>query len=209
MIQIFDKTAICDRDNLVKIFVGSHHIHTLEKKCFFQKLDYYAMSKVFSTDGRRLYFVNNQDRSQLISVDMAQTAYPEKIIDSGLLNVFQTVYDSERNLLASLDEHSGEVSYLDGTNFELKEKVSLPDSAVYRTIDVHNGLTIVNSILKESEVTTSIVSFIGKDFSLKSQWRKLFAGSHLGLYFHKIKIISVEPSGLPVIGMISHHFHSP
>lgn len=140
---------------------------------------------------------------------MAQTAYPEKIIDSGLLNVFQTVYDSERNLLASLDEHSGEVSYLDGTNFELKEKVSLPDSAVYRTIDVHNGLTIVNSILKESEVTTSIVSFIGKDFSLKSQWRKQFAGSHLGLYFHKIKIVSVEPSGLPVIGMISHHFHSP
>lgn len=220
VLQVADKTLICDRDHNVKVFIGSVKVHELRHKCFYQSspdssaMDYYAMSKVFSRASDKVYFISNENRGKVVQVDLGAEGYPETYITFPQIDLFQVVFNSH-NLLVGIGEVSGVLAFYDVNRRLIEKTLDLsrgtcgsPDYT-YRSLDSNRGITIVNGIKNDVTETENVQTLIDRDFQILSTNKITFEGGNLGKYIHKMKIVFLEETGLPVIGMISHHHEDP
>ena len=204
IVQHGDKAIICDRQNSVKIFVGGIKVHEAQSPCFFQRLDYYAMSKVLSVANNKLYYIHNDNRGRVVEIDLSVEGYPETLLAFPQRDLFQVVYNDHIQLVG-VGEESGLVSFYNLNRRAVVENVQLETGYLYRTIDSKRGITIVNGVRNSVYNTDNVQIVIGRDSRVATKGIISFEGGHLGKYIHKIRIGFLD-NGMPLIGMISHHF---
>lgn len=170
--------------------------------------EYYAMSKVLATFGDYVYYVFADSRSKVVQVDLGAESYPESIITFPQDDLFQVVHDGHSRLVG-IGEYSGKVAFYDTIRQQFAGVIELSKDGiagqVYRTLDSCSGVTVVNSVKNSGFETENEQILIDRELQIVARHRISFDGGNLGKYIHKIKVAFLDSTGLPVIGMISHH----
>jgi hypothetical protein len=172
------------------------------------ELDYYAMSKVFAEGDGKLFYISKENRGKVVQVDMSRHGYPETIINFPIYDLFQIVHNGQGQLVG-VGEESGLLVWLDVASKSIASSLQLEQGYIYRTLESRMQITIVNGIHKTETNTENKLFLVDKDHKIAASHIITYEGGHLGKYIHKMKLVFLKRSGLPVVGMVSHHYDTP
>lgn len=201
--------AVCTRSGNVLIVKQGIIIKELEPSAYFQPLDYYMMGKVFTVLHERwLIYAYQNDRSQIVLVDLLANSYSTQNIKTSAVNIFHIVEtDPSTDILALSSETSDKLIFFHALLRQTHDVVTLDSGYSYRTLASNkNGYLAVAGVRKTESATENLLYLLDPHKNILGKKITNLEGSHLGRYFHKLQVSDADDMTLPAVFAITHHY---